>query len=126
MRYAIWSYIYNNMEAQSEHVRGRVERIEAYFKVVGEEITSNKKLFDDIKLENKQAYESIHRNLDENDLNKYEESVDKSINYNEALFHRVEKDAQYLSDDQDHLRKKLLFLEKKIEDMEAQIGNIAL
>lgn len=116
MRYAIWSYIYNNMETQGEHVRGRVERIETYFKVVGEEITSNKKLFDDIKLENKQAYESIHRNLDdlrliyENDLNKYEESVDKSINYNEALFQRVEKDAQYLSDDQDHLRKKLLFL----------------
>lgn len=81
------------------------------------------KLFDDIKLENKQAYETINRNLDdlreiyEKDLNKYEENVDKSINYNEALFQRVEKDAHYLSDDQDGLRKKLLNLEKRIEDM---------
>lgn len=53
------------------------------------------KLFDDIKLENKQSYETINRNLDdlreiyEKDLNKYEENVDKSINYNEALFQRV-------------------------------------
>ena len=74
------------------------------------------KLFDDIKLENKQAYESINRNLDdlreiyEKDLSKYEETVDKSISYNEALFNRVEKDGNYLSDDQDILRKKLFHL----------------
>ena len=40
-------------------------------------MTANTKLFDDIKLENKQAYESINRNLDdlreiyEKDLSKY-------------------------------------------------------
>ena len=88
------------------------------------------KLFDDIKLENKQAYESINRNLEdlrqiyEKDLNKYEETVDKSISYNEALFNRVEKDGNYLSDDQDILRKKLFHLQKRIEDMETQIGNM--
>jgi hypothetical protein len=97
-------------------VRGRVEKIETYFKVVNEEITSNLKLFDDIKLENKQAYETIDRNLDdlrliyEGDLTKYEETVDKSINYNEAMFQRVEKDAHYLSEDQDNVRKKMLML----------------
>ena len=35
---------------QFEHVRSRVERIESYFKAVGDEMTTNKKLFDDIKL----------------------------------------------------------------------------
>ena len=61
----------------SEPVRGKVERLEGYFKAVGEEITTNLKLFDDIKMENKQAYETIHRNLDdlrhiyESDLAKY-------------------------------------------------------
>ncbi len=81
-------------------------------------------------MENKQSYESINRNLDdlkfiyETDLNKYEEYVDKTVNYNEALFQRVEKDAQYLGEDQDNLRKKMLLLEKKIEDMESQIGNM--
>ena len=50
--------------------------------------------------------------------------MDKSINYNEALFNRVEKDANYLCDDQDQLRKKMFGLEKRIEEMEAQIGNM--
>lgn len=61
----------------------------------------------------------------EGDLNKYEENVDKSIGYNEALYQRVEKDAHYLGEDQDHVRKRLMLLEKKIEDMEAQIGNMS-
>lgn len=55
------------------------------------------------------------REIYEKDLTKYEENVDKSINYNEALFQRVEKDAHYLSEDQDGLRKKLFNLEKRIE-----------
>ena len=108
-------------QTQGEHIRGKVEQIENYFQEVNEEITANLKLFDDIKLENKQAYESIDRNLEdlkeiyEKDLNKYEENVDKSITYNEALFSRVEKDANYLSEDQDMLRKKLINLEKKVD-----------
>lgn len=115
---------------EGDNVRGKVDRMETYFKAVGEEITINMKLFDDIKLENRQAYESIHRNLDdlrliyERDLNIYEESVDKAIAYNTALFQRVEKDAHYLSEDQDGLRRKLLSMEKRIEDMESQIGNL--
>lgn len=115
---------------EGDNVRGKVDRMETYFKAVGEEITINMKLFDDIKLENRQAYESIHRNLDdlrliyERDLNTYEESVDKAIAYNTALFQRVEKDAHYLSEDQDGLRRKLLSMEKRIEDMESQIGNL--
>jgi hypothetical protein len=117
-------------QTQGEHVRSRVERIETYFKTVNEAITSNVKLFDDIKLDNKQAYDSINRNLDdlreiyEKDLGKYEEAVDKQVTYNEALFARVEKDANYLTHDQDTLRKKLILLEKRVDDMETQIGNM--
>lgn len=83
------------MESQIQPVRARVDRLESYFKSINEEITANLKLFDDIKMENKQAYESIHRNLDdlkliyEGDLNKYEQTVDKQIGYSEALFQRV-------------------------------------
>jgi hypothetical protein len=51
--------------------------------------------------------------------------VDKAILQSQALYQRVEKDAHYLSEDQDNLRKKLLFLEKKIEMMENQIGNMS-
>ena len=97
-----------------------MDRLENYFKAVNEEITTNLKLFDDIKMENKQAYDTINRNLDdlrqiyEGDLNKYEETVDKSIAYNEALYQRVEKDAHYLSEDQDGLKKRLMLLERRV------------
>lgn len=52
-------------QTQGDHVRSRVEKIETFFKSVNEEITCNMKLFDDIKLDNKQTYQSINRNLDD-------------------------------------------------------------
>lgn len=58
-----------------------------------------------------------------NDLDKFEENVDKSIQYNEALYTRLEKDVYYLRDDQDNLRRKMLQMEKRIIDMEEQIGS---
>ena len=37
-------------QTQGEHIRNKVDKLEAYFKSVHEEITANMKLFDDIKL----------------------------------------------------------------------------
>ena len=49
--------------------------------------------------------------------------MDKSIQYNEALYVRLEKDVYYLRDDQDNVRRKMLVLEKRIQEMEQQIGH---
>ena len=57
-----------------------------------------------------------------NDLDKFEENVDKAITYNEALYGRLEKDVYYLRDDQESLRQKMQMMEKRITDMEEQIG----
>ena len=42
--------------------------------------------------------------------------------YNEALYGRLEKDVYYLRDDQESLRQKMQLMEKRITDMEEQIG----
>lgn len=48
--------------------------------------------------------------------------MDKSIQYNEALYMRLEKDVYYLRDDQDLVRRKMLAMEKRVGEMEEQIG----
>ena len=46
------------------------------------------------------------------------------IAYNESLYNRVEKDVHYLHNDQELLKKKILSLQKRVEDMENQVGNM--
>lgn len=57
-----------------------------------------------------------------NDLDKFEQTVDQAVQYNEALYNRLEKDVYYLRDDQEGLRRKMLMMEKRVQDMEEQIG----
>jgi hypothetical protein len=46
------------------------------------------------------------------------------IAYNESLYNRVEKDVHYLHNDQELLKKKILSLQKRVEDIENQVGNM--
>jgi hypothetical protein len=83
----------------------------------------------EIVAEDRDTHEKIKRNLEDirtiftNDLDKFEENVDKDIAYNEALYTRLEKDAYYLRDDQENLRGKMQMMERRIIEMEEQIGN---
>ena len=53
-----------------------------------------------------------------NDLDKFEQNIDQSMQYNKPLYTRLEKDVYYLRDDQDNVRRRMLVMEKRIVDME--------
>lgn len=118
------------------NVRNYLETLEKQYNCINEEITTNLKVYDvyvylnqEIVAEDKETYSKIKRNLEDikvifvNDLDKFEQTVHKSIEYNEALYNRLEKDAHYLRDDQETLRKKMIQMDKRINEMNEQIGN---
>lgn len=129
-----------NMDETAEinylNVRNYLETLEKQYNCINEEITTNLKVYDvyvylnqEIVAEDKETYSKIKRNLEDikvifvNDLDKFEQTVHKSIEYNEALYNRLEKDAHYLRDDQETLRKKMIQMDKRINEMNEQIGN---
>ena len=107
-----------------QNVKDKLQILERDYYDINESITANLKIYDEIVSEDRDTHDKIKRNLDdikaifENDLNKFEETVDMSIKYNEALYGRLEKDAYYLRDDQEAIRHKMLRMEKKISDMQ--------
>jgi chromosome segregation ATPase len=78
----------------------------------------------------KQTFQTLERNLEdvksiyEKDIDKFEENVDKGLKYNESLYDRVEKDVHYLHNDQEVLKKKIISLQKKADELDDQIGNL--
>lgn len=112
-----------------QNVKDKLDILERQYDFINDSITENLKVYDEILNEDKDTHDKIKRNLDDiktifvNDLDKFDEAVEIAIKYNEALYTRLEKDSYYLRDDQENLRRKMLRMEKRISDMEEQIGN---
>ena len=112
-----------------QNVKDKLDILERQYDFINDSITENLKVYDEILNEDKDTHDKIKRNLDDiktifvNDLEKFDEAVEIAIKYNEALYTRLEKDSYYLRDDQENLRRKMLRMEKRISDMEEQIGN---
>lgn len=80
-------------------------------------------------MEKKQALDTLGRSLDDtericsDELAKFQDSVDRETQLNRSMGHRLQEDINHLADQQSSLRAKLTAAEKRINDLEAQIGS---
>ena len=80
-------------------------------------------------MEKNQALNTLGRSLDDteqicsDELIKFQQNIDRDIELNCSMGHRVQEDINHLADQQSQLRMKLTAAEKRIGELEMQIGS---